>query len=192
MNIRLPLFLLIALAQISVPAYLIHREETTLTQGHLLKFKTAPVDPVDALRGRYVSLSFDAATVPHNLDGSLGDAAQKHPIPVYATFAEDTTTGYATLTALSDQKPSSNNTATLQVLFHPRYRDPRQIELPFNRFYMEEHAAPNAEAAYRQNTSKKQDTYALVAIYHGHAAIKDLYIGGVPIRDYLQSHPEGK
>src|SRR5580765_7697968 len=52
-------FVLIALAQLAVPGSLIWKREQTLRRGSVWKFRTAPVDPVDAFRGRYVALEFE-------------------------------------------------------------------------------------------------------------------------------------
>jgi uncharacterized membrane-anchored protein len=194
MNIRLLLFFLVACVQVAVPVYLIEREEATLAHGQLYKFKTAPVDPVDALRGRYVALRFDAANVPEAVIRTLGSRAENDdetPYQVYATFTVDDT-GYAQVESLSPRKPVAAG-ATLRVVIPRQWRGtgtvPRTIALPFDRFYMEEQAAPRAEAAYRQGLNARKDAYALVAIYHGHAAIKDLYVEGMPIREYLRVHP---
>lgn len=58
-NLLLALLVVLAAAQLAVPASMIVQRETVLTQGRVYKFKTAPVDPVDAFRGRYVALRFE-------------------------------------------------------------------------------------------------------------------------------------
>ncbi len=59
-RLRIPIFLLVALVQVSVPASMIWKRHHTLRDGRLWKFKAAPVDPEDPFRGRYVSLRFAA------------------------------------------------------------------------------------------------------------------------------------
>ena len=61
---RLVIFILVALAQICVPASMIWKRQRTLREGRLWKFRTAPVDPVDAMRGRYLSLRFETEQFP--------------------------------------------------------------------------------------------------------------------------------
>src|ERR1043166_7540806 len=58
--LRLGIFVLVALAQLAVPAMMAWGRVQTLAHGRVWKFKTAPVDPEDAVRGRYVMLRFDA------------------------------------------------------------------------------------------------------------------------------------
>ena len=45
-------------AQFSVMGLMIARREMTLRNGVVCRFLTAPVDPYDAFRGRYVALNF--------------------------------------------------------------------------------------------------------------------------------------
>src|SRR4051794_25624362 len=60
---RLILFGLVALVQLAAPASMIWKREQTLRHGSLWRFRTAPVDPVDAFRGRYIALQFEAESV---------------------------------------------------------------------------------------------------------------------------------
>jgi uncharacterized membrane-anchored protein len=64
MRISKLLFAVVAVVQLAVPASLIVRHELTLQQGQMFKFKTAPVDPYDAFRGRYVALRFEQNVAP--------------------------------------------------------------------------------------------------------------------------------
>ena len=42
----------VAAAQLAVPAWMIAGRELTLREGQVFKFRTRPVDPADAFRGR--------------------------------------------------------------------------------------------------------------------------------------------
>lgn len=55
------LFALLCVAQWAVPLAMVQRAERTLSEGTAYRFRTAPVDPADPFRGRYVTLDFDAA-----------------------------------------------------------------------------------------------------------------------------------
>lgn len=59
---------------------------------------------------------------------------------------------------------------------------------------MEETRAPEAEKAYRSANRRNSahQTYAVVRIWHGNAALADLMIDGQPIREYLRDHPQSK
>jgi uncharacterized membrane-anchored protein len=55
----LPLFALTCLAQWFVPAQMIYDQEQVLREGKTYHFKTAPIDPSDPFRGKYITLSFE-------------------------------------------------------------------------------------------------------------------------------------
>jgi hypothetical protein len=63
------------------------------------------------------------------------------------------------------------------------------MELPFDRYYMEEHLAPAAEQAYWQNNRRGQTTqnaYALVRIRNDTGAIENLFVAGKPIVEFVR------
>ena len=51
-RLRLALFIVLAVIQLSVAAGAIIRSEIALRSGEVYRFKLRPVDPVDAFRGR--------------------------------------------------------------------------------------------------------------------------------------------
>ena len=55
--IFLMLFIILAIIQLSIPAYMSLSREINLGKGTLYKIRTGPVDPYDIFRGRYVALS---------------------------------------------------------------------------------------------------------------------------------------
>lgn len=60
------------------------------------------------------------------------------------------------------------------------------IDYPFDRFYMEESKARDAEMAYRESQlDTTQTTYALVKIKAGEAVLKEVMINGIPIREIV-------
>ena len=64
---------------------------------------------------------------------------------------------------------------------------PSRLELPFERFYMEEELAPEAERVVRERSRGGQrDAYIAVRVRSGSAVIEDLFVGGKPIREFLQ------
>ena len=53
------IFIALVVAQLAVPSAMIASQENILKNGEQYKFKTAPVDPYDIFRGRYVALTTD-------------------------------------------------------------------------------------------------------------------------------------
>src|SRR5262245_32172783 len=162
------LFGLTAAVQLAVPGALIYRHESTLRHGTPYKFKTAPVDPADAFRGRYVALGFEEHQAPlaANKEFARGQKA-------YATVETDKD-GFARFTSLSTAPPKDK--AYLKVHVAWLSVDSADLQLPFDRFYLEESVAPAAEEAYWQNNRRGQTnsaTYALVRIRNGTGVIEN-------------------
>ncbi|MGE4283601.1 MAG: GDYXXLXY domain-containing protein [Clostridia bacterium] len=173
-------FLLIAIIQISVPVYMIAKHETALRNGRQFKFRTAPVDPYDAFRGRYVSIRIenDSISVPEDTEFFRN---QK----VYV-FIEEDSEGFAEMTGISSQPPKTGDYLATKVGYiDAQQNDDRKVyvRIPFDRYYMEEEAAPAAEKAYSDNPG---DAYLTVRILSGFAVAEQLYISGQPIEEYLK------
>lgn len=174
------LFCCIALMQIIIPLSMIIKRESVLKNGVQFKFKTAPVDPYDAFRGRYVALRIkgDNVSRPQGVSLSYGQN-------VYALIAIDEQ-GFAQFSTLSTSKPQG--VPYIQAKVRYISGDNVQLDLPMDRYYMEEKAAPTAERVYREYSRRdKQDAYVLVRVKDGFAVIESLYVGGRRIEDVVRS-----
>ena len=182
---RLPIliFVLVALAQLSVPAMLAWGRIQTLAHGRVWKFKTAPVDPEDAVRGRYIQLRLMAEdfTQPEKLV-----AIDR----VYAVLKE-TPDGFAEIDHISTAPISGDN--VIQVDPGGTWGDRQHIVIPFSRFWVTEKSAPEAEKAYRENSRRgKENAYVTVRVRNGDAALEQLYIDNQPLADYLRAQAAKK
>jgi uncharacterized membrane-anchored protein len=192
MKISKVMLILLAVAgvgQLAIPGYMIHRQEMTLRDGRAYKFRTRPVDPYDAFRGRYVALYFEQSQAPWS-----GTTQIQHREKAYARV-EEGPDGFAVICEVTPQPPSTGEYFKVQTSHINRETSPRTVHftMPFNRYYMEETKAPLAERAYRDNNRRGQSnssTYAVVRIRDGHAALEDLYVGGKPIAQFLQDQPQ--
>lgn len=182
-RMALGLFLCLALVQLAVPASMIVRRELTLHYGRQYRFQTAPVDPYDPFRGRYVALNLQASTALPLPDIPLTPGQR-----VYAILTEDTE-GFATIASLSLTPPGSDTYFQTSVNYVSG--DRVQIDLPFDRYYTDEHLAPAAEHAYWQHSRRQtHETYITVRIKDGLAVLEELYIAGKPLREFLQQEVE--
>ncbi|MDA1044800.1 MAG: GDYXXLXY domain-containing protein [Verrucomicrobia bacterium] len=195
MNRRLQLLILLGaviLAQLSVPLFMIQRREITLCKGDVLRFRTEPVDPYDAFRGRYVALRIDN-TVPAP-EPSL-DQSEYHAHQAVFVLIETDAEGYSRLASVSTQRPRTGLYLRMQV---SRYWDRAQgirVEIPFDRYYLNEKLAPEAERLYREHSRRdKLDAFVQVRVRRGFAVLEELYIGQMPIHEFMQknaSAPQG-
>jgi len=176
------LFLVVAVAQLFVPAQMIMGQETVLTQGKAYKFKTHPVDPSDPYRGKYITLRYDMNRAPNK--GLTWERNEE----IYVYIKEDSL-GFAEMVEVSKSPINSNNDYVIAQA-RRSYKDYNQVffDLPFNRFYMNENKAKPAEDAYRiaQRDTIPNNTYGLVYVKDGEAVLKDVIINEVSIADYVE------
>lgn len=180
-KLRLIIFILVALAQICVPASMIWKRQRTLREGRLWKFRTAPVDPVDALRGRYLSLRFEA-------EEFASDQTLRYRNTVYARLKEDAE-GFAVVDQASETPAAGDD--VVQAESFGCYQGKAHVKFSFDRLWVTEANAPAAEQAYAAHSRREEiDAYATVRVVAGDAGIEELYIAGQPLRDYLRAHPQ--
>lgn len=182
-TVKLAVFGLVALAQLAAPAWMIGRREWVLEHGTVYKFKTAPVDPYDPFRGRYVWLAVEQNTAPY-----IGQGPPPYGKDVYAVLevGED---GFARFSGVDLRPPAAGD----YIRAHGDYAGEGMILLrvPFDRYYMNERKAPEAELAYREHsTGEQRDAYVTVRVLDGYAVLEQLYISGAPIEEFLASTKE--
>jgi len=181
------LFAVVAAAQMAIPAMMIYEGERTLSRGELFKFRTAPVDPYDAFRGRYVSPAVEAEnqSIPVNPDGDRDVLTVGGRVYVLLTRDEE---GFASPESFSLTPPAEGS--YIEARLRRVTSERAYVDLPLDRFYLPEEMAPQAETAYRQHSRRgRQDAFILVRIRAGHAVIEDLYVGGKPIREFINGEP---
>jgi GDYXXLXY motif protein len=176
-------FAVAATVQLAVPVGMIVQREATLRQGRAYKFRTRPVDPSDAFRGRYVWLGFEQDHAPWH-----GDALPVQGRKAYALI-EESRDGYAVVQALTAKPPTTGEYLEVRVGY-PGWgtnSGSTYFTLPFDRYYMEEGKAPAAERAYWQHQNRRgqtnENTYAVVRIRNGDSVLENLYVGGKPIAE---------
>lgn len=171
---------IVGLAQLSIPLYMIWNKEQTIRKGNSFLFEITPIDPTHPLKGKYITLNYLPATfTPKN--------SINNTLPVYAILGKNKKNEFVIRDLVNNPpKNTSNyipvtfsNWATEKDTNRSIYSDTYTIFFPFTEFYMEESKAPRAEEIYRslnQNTTQK--AYAVVSIYKGDAAITDVIING--------------
>lgn len=178
----LSLFAATVLAQLAVPSSMIIGRERVLKHGKVFKFKTAPVDPYDAIRGRYVALNFDVGTVRDPRGDEL-----RYGQTFYVTIAS-APDGFVRLIDSSRVRPDQGVDYLKVRATYPMAGATVTPQLPFDRFYMSERLAPAAQQAYRaHNWRSNGDSYVTVRVADGVGVIENLFIGGRPIGDVVRA-----
>lgn len=180
----LPVFSAFLAMELLIPAGLIVRQEVTLKKGKSYEFVTAPVDPVDLFRGRYLQLGFFEDRV--DMDQEKYQSLRKRP---YALLERDAN-GRARIAGLFNAKPSIGDWVRVKKLdSEPAEQAGRvhvRVEFPFGRFYMNENRAPKAEEYFRSFTLPDFSVLK-VKVLAGNAAVEDLYIGDRPSREWIRT-----
>jgi len=174
-------------AQLAVPFSMIQSRENILRNGELFKFKTRPIDPADPFQGRYVRLGFEDNYIPCSEDQATG-LDYKESICAIIETRED---GFARFTGWSSEKPTEGHFLKTRYLGARNdwnseikksiYKGLR-LDIPFDRFYMDETKAPRAERLAREAT-RSTNCWANVRILNGKAVIEDVFAEGQSLRD---------
>lgn len=177
-KITLLIFILVVIAQLYVPLQMMFNQEDIMKTGTEFKFQTAPIDPYDPFRGKYITLFFKEReiTVQNNIKWRSGET-------VFATLTTNKN-GFAKISSISKIRPK-NNESYIKIKISLGYPNSKIIiDFPFNRYYMNEDIAQKAEKIYQEfSIKKKNETYALVAVKNGEAVLKDVRINDVSIKD---------
>ena len=175
------MFIVVVVAQIFVPAQMIFNKETIITTGKAYKFKTQPVDPSDPFRGKYINLNYEINSFV------TADTLWERKDKIYIYLDTDSL-GFAKVDEISRIPLNlTKDFIIAEVGWYNKIEEELNFNLPFNRYYMEETKAYDAEVAVRNNQrdSLPNSTYALVYIKNGKAVLNDVIINEISIKDYV-------
>lgn len=178
------LFVIVALIQLFVPLKMILKYEEVLQNGKVYKFRTAPIDPNDPFRGKYIRLKFDDAISTYQ-----SNKEWKGHEKAFVLLDQDRD-GFAIVKDISIDRPINTNNyvkADIYLAYGLQNQNQIRINYPFDKFYMEETKAQPAEKIYMESVgeSHKKPAYALVAINKGRGVIKDVIIDGRSVKDIV-------
>jgi uncharacterized membrane-anchored protein len=176
---------LMVLVQIAVPSKMIWDQQSVTSEGQTFHFRTEPVDPTDPFRGKYIILSYQDREAPCNIssDWKWGETA-------YAVLEKDNE-GFAIIKGLY-RTPPTDTENYIQVTTQSQNSDTSvTVNYAFNRYYMEESKAYDAELAYRDSQwDEEVETYAVVYVRNGAFVLHDVMIDGVPIKEVVENLQE--
>jgi uncharacterized membrane-anchored protein len=214
LNIRLTLFVLFAVVSVAAPLSIIWKYENTLRHGTLYKFRTKPVDPYDAFRGRYVTLAFADDFIERIQQGENGGELKQEQYsynrtPLYVRIAADGE-GFAKPVTASLTPLAGDDVITVDrfwassVTKHDKQKNEMvsagwTLTYPFDRYYLPEDMAPEAEKLYTKGnrsaggsaddgeSARENSSYVSVRVRNGVGVLEELYIGGKPVREALRA-----
>lgn len=177
---RLIPFVLVAVLQLVATTSSIARYEHTLASGQPLRFRLAPVDPVDPLRGYYVAFRFaeespTTATVDSDVDPDAFLDAD-----VFVTLRVDEE-GFARVAHVTAHRPSSVPYLRATLVYRGDGAVPPRLNLPFDRFYTGKAAAASVQQAFFGGP-RPTDAFAVVRVLDGRGIIESLVVDGKDVR----------
>lgn len=170
------LFTLVAVIQIFTALFMAWQWEDILQTGQRFLLVTAPVDPYDAFKGRYIDLRFK-----ENRGLIIDNASYNYGQKAYALLGENTE-GKAIVIGVSSKQPEGKPFVKIKVNYTEG--STAHIEFPFRRYYLPEDMAAPAETAYRESAGKTG--VAAVRVKNGYGVIEELYLGEKPLNEYLK------
>ncbi len=186
-SIVIPGFVLLAFIQLAVPAKMISDQEDLLQTGKEYRFKTAPIDPTDPFRGKYLQLSFVADQIEVANPG-IWHYNEK----VFASLKTDKN-GFAVIKGIANYPPDNGIDYFETRISNSSNNGPIAIYFPFDKLYVEESVAKDAEDIYRQvNTTDMKEGYAIVKIKDGKTALQDVEVEGKSIVEWAKDFQKAK
>ncbi len=192
-RLKLALLVILAVVQIGITGSSILKYESTLRSGALYRIPSLAIDPADPFRGRYVAvrptIAIPAPVPPETVNLleriQYGEAG-------YAVLAEDTD-GFARAAHIVMEKPAAGDYLEIAHAW-PQWQDSAtpnapsvlaayNLQFSFDRYYMNDAAAPQAQERARQaaRANAGSRTWLAVRVKNGIGVIEGLFIDGVPI-----------
>lgn len=172
------IFAIVAVGQWAAPLSQIWIHEQTLTQGTLIKLKCSAPDPYDPLRGQFLAVRPEQREVSIPSDLKLVRDSR-----VYAALTTGTD-GLTTISGLSLTPPASGDYIHLNTGY--TYQNKASIVWPFERFYINEKLAPEADKWLAENIRSSKGIIAEVRVLNGRAVLADLSMDGKSFREILK------
>jgi uncharacterized membrane-anchored protein len=177
-NTLIIVFIIVSIIQLAIPANMIYKHEKILTRGKTFKFRIAAYDPADPFRGNFIAINI---AENHFKADSLADWKQGEDIYVWIKVNEKD--GYVRIVDVLRNKPSSNTDfvkAKIGYVTETRL----VIEYPFEKYYLEEFKAPEAETTYFESArDTTKNNYVVVNVIDGAAVLRDLIINDKSIKN---------
>jgi uncharacterized membrane-anchored protein len=193
-RVKAALLALLSVAQLTAAGWSIARYESTLRSGALYRIRIEPVDPADAFRGRYVAIR-PSITVPAPVDAEtkqLLDRIERRE-EGYVVLANDDD-GFARISQVLMAPPDKGDYLKVAYAWEQLARQAQGdqpgtpggyiVQFSFDRYYMNEGAAPAAEQRFWEATRRNSASRAWLAVRvkDGVGVIESLFIDGVELR----------
>ena len=179
-------FALAAIAQWLLPLAGVWRHERVVTRGVPVRLRCTSPDPYDPLRGRYLAVRPEDTPLPRP-EGMPKEGA----VPVWATL-EEGDDGLSQVESLSLEPVSGPTVIRLMARSPSSTREDGAVSLewPFDRLYLNERLAPDADRLVAERWRAGAKPVAEIRLLDGRAVLTDVLVDGVSIREVVKRRPE--
>jgi hypothetical protein len=183
MRPAIAVFAVAAVAQWLLPLSGIWQHERVISRGTLVRIECAAPDPYDPLRGRYLAVRPAESTVSQPKGFPRGG----HVVPVWATL-EAGDDELARIKSVSLEPVSGPTVILLMARSWGTINgtDVIGLEWPFDRFYLNERLAPDADKLVAERRRDGKRTVAELHLLDGQAVLTDILLDGVSIRELVK------
>ncbi len=180
MRPAIAVFAVAAVAQWFLPLSGIWQHERVLSRGTLVRIECAAPDPYDPLRGRYLAVRPAQSSVSEPEGFPRGGGR----VPVWATL-EAGDAGLARIKSVSLEPVSGPTVIPLTARSWGTINgtDVIGLEWPFDRLYLKERLAPDADKLVAERRRDGKKTVAEIRLLDGQAVLTDILLDGVSIRE---------
>lgn len=180
----LTLFTITALAQLAVPLWQIRTHENVLENGSVIRLKCRAPDPYDPLRGRFLAVTPADTSVKLP---TIQAVSQGEPLLItFKMDAEGISHVESAVTTPPTDKPYVKVRATYSMLKECEF------EWPFDRFYINEKLAPEADKWFSETVRNSSGVIAEVRVLGGRAVLSDLLFEGKSFREVLKARVDSR
>lgn len=155
------IFAVMVFFQLGVFLLMVVNKEIIIKKGNTHKFRVAPRDPYDYMRGNYLSINLDH----RELAGDYENVENKNGYLILKKDGE-----WGKITEFSNGKPE--NMEYIKGKIRNTYNNKTYFENPFKRFYMEEGKAKETE----KKIAEGDRSYIVVKIYKGRYVLESIEI----------------
>lgn len=180
---RIVLFSVSAIVFLTVPGMQIIKYNDALKNGERILFRVQGYDPYDPFRGRYVQIRIEPSRYTLQEDDKSIRWEDKGKENVYMHVGVNES-GVGYFTGVSKTPPDSGVYWKLKTLGRVyNYSNQLSLDIPLNRFYMNEYLAGPAE---KYLTGDWQNVRVALRFKDGLAVIEEIYIGDKPLAQLVR------
>lgn len=180
------IFAVAVAAQWFIPLAGVRQHERVIARGVPLRIRCAAPDPYDPFRGRYLAVR------PEQTEYAGPEGMPKRgAVPVWATLEADAD-GLSTIRSLSLEPVTGPTVVRLTArkdVWKPGGEEVR-VEWPFDRLYLNERLAPDADRIVAERFRTEQKPVAELRVLDGRVVLVDLLVDGESIRDVVRRRRE--